>query len=57
MFKTDSSPIQYLASFAIAFAAGVIATHALRWHGEYMRNVGRREMYAKHKLEQNRVEQ
>jgi hypothetical protein len=40
------SPMQYLTSYAIAFAAGAVAVAGLHAYGEWMRTRGRRETAA-----------
>lgn len=40
------SPLQYLASHAIAFAAGAATTFALRLYGRYMRACGAKQRAA-----------
>lgn len=44
MFKSSATPVQYLAAYAIVFAAGVLAANLWRWHGQYMRAAGRRDI-------------
>lgn len=48
MNKINASPLQYLAAYAITLAVGVIATNVWCLYGQYMRNLGRRELRAKH---------
>ena len=46
MFRTNETPMQYLAAFALVFTAGVVVANLWRWHGQYMRAAGRRDMDA-----------
>lgn len=43
MFNTSATPMQYLAAYALVFVAGALAANLGRWHGQYMRAVGRRD--------------
>jgi len=43
MFTIATTPLRYLGSFAIAFAAGVAATLAWQRYGAHMRDLGRRD--------------
>lgn len=46
MFRTTATPIQYLAAYALVFTSGALVANLWRWHGQYMRAVGRRDMDA-----------
>lgn len=43
MSNKDSTPLQYLAAYAITFAAGALASAVLCAYGHIMRKAGRRE--------------